>query len=131
VERGFALGPRPHLPDDGLFPERTSGAGEPAAGGPAPAPAAASLRVAPNPARAGESARIAAPIAWAGAPVDIVDVSGRVVRRLTLIAGGAAGRAEADWDGRDERGRRIAAGVYHGRLTIGETSHAVTIVRLP
>lgn len=108
------------------FPSGTSAAPEPVA-----APAVTPLRVAPNPARAGESVRIAAPLAAAGAQVDIVDVSGRVVRRLALVAGSANGPAQASWDGRDERGRAVAAAVYHARLASGERSSTIAIVRLP
>ncbi len=106
------------------LPSGTSALPEPVA-----APAV-SLRVAPNPAGAGESVRIAAPLATRGATLDIVDANGRVVRRLEFS--GAAGAAEAVWDGRDERGHITAAGVYHARLgTAGGKPLSVAIVRLP
>jgi photosystem II stability/assembly factor-like uncharacterized protein len=107
------------------FPRGTSGAGTPV-----PAPAVASLHVAPNPARAGEAVRIAAPIAGAGSPLDIVDVSGRVVRRLTLVAGGAEGAAEVLWDGRHARGLPVSPGVYYALLRGRAASPALPLVIL-
>jgi C1A family cysteine protease len=57
------------------------------------------------------------------APVELAvyDVSGRLVR---VLASGPrpAGPDTVTWDGRDEAGRRVAAGVYFARLTQGETS---------
>jgi subtilisin family serine protease len=65
--------------------------------------AAVALSVSPNPFAAG--ARIAAPGAGR---VEIVDVSGRIVRRATL----AGERPAFAWDGRDERGAEVRPGVY-------------------
>lgn len=47
--------------------------------------------------------------------VDVHDLSGRRVRR---IAGGVTepGRYAEVWDGRDERGSRVPAGVYFVRV---------------
>ena len=47
------------------------------------------------------------------------DLAGRLVR--TLVSGEPlpAGRHERDWWGRDERGRRVASGVYLYRLEAG------------
>jgi len=47
--------------------------------------------------------------------LDVVDVRGRLVRRL-LDGTRPAGRGEAAWDGRDEGGRVVASGVYLVRL---------------
>jgi hypothetical protein len=56
----------------------------------------------------------------AGGPVTlrIFDVRGRLVR---VLADGtrAAGRHMVEWDGRDERGRSVASGVYVYRLDAG------------
>lgn len=51
------------------------------------------------------------------APVElaILDVSGRLVRRLAAGAH-ARGRYTASWNGRDERGRRVASGTYFLRM---------------
>ncbi|HET7226093.1 MAG TPA: S8 family serine peptidase, partial [Candidatus Eisenbacteria bacterium] len=64
------------------------------------------LVAAPNPFTGGT--RLAVP---AGAPVDVLDVAGR--RRRTLVA-----RADgsAAWDGRDQAGRMVPAGIYFVRV---------------
>lgn len=49
----------------------------------------------------------------------VYDVRGRLVRTLLDRAALAAGRHEAAWDGRDDRGTRAAAGVYFSRLDVG------------
>jgi len=48
----------------------------------------------------------------------LYDALGRPVRRLV---GGAleAGAYRLDWDGRDERGKRVASGIYFIRLVAG------------
>ena len=52
------------------------------------------------------------------ADVEIVfyNLAGRPVRRLGL-PGQRAGRNEAVWDGRDERGRSVPPGLYLCRVT--------------
>ena len=62
-------------------------------------------------------------IAWAlSRPADvdlaIIDVTGR---RVTTLAAGhqAAGDHLASWNGRDEKGRRMAGGIYFVRMAIG------------
>jgi len=69
----------------------------------------------PNPCRRAEGALIAlaAPRA-AGASLRIYDVQGRLVRRLHE-GPVAAGLARFTWQGDDERGARVAAGVYFVR----------------
>jgi hypothetical protein len=77
--------------------------------------------VEPNPARAGQAARIAygVPRAAAGGSartvLTIVDLRGRVVRTL-VDAALAPGRYSALWDGTNDRGERAAAGIYFARL---------------
>jgi len=72
----------------------------------------------PNPFR--PETEIAFTIPSAG-PVElsVYDVGGRAVRRL---AAGArpAGRHAVTWDGRDDRGRRVTAGVYFCRLVVSD-----------
>jgi hypothetical protein len=58
----------------------------------------------------------------------IVDAGGRVVRRLP--ARHEAGKSEALWDGRDELGRRAAAGVYFCRAEGGLSAGARPLVLL-
>lgn len=67
------------------------------------------LTARPNPTRGpvtvrlvGGSARIT--------EVTVTDVQGRTVRRLSCTG------AETRWDGRDDQGRQVAAGVYHLRV---------------
>jgi len=52
-------------------------------------------------------------------PVDLVicDVSGRMIRRLESVARIDAGSHTTVWNGRDERGRPVASGIYFVRLT--------------
>jgi len=62
--------------------------------------------------------------------LSVYDVGGRLVRSL---ADGpwAAGRHVAAWDGRNEKGRRVAGGVYLMRLEVGGVSATapVTLIR--
>lgn len=58
----------------------------------------------------------------------VYDLRGGLVR--TLITGQPldAGRREAAWDGRDEQGNAVAAGVYLYRLQAGEFSEARSMI---
>ena len=49
--------------------------------------------------------------------LDIFDVQGRLVRRLTLAPGAAPSSARLAWDGRDDAKRRVASGRYWARVT--------------
>jgi hypothetical protein len=83
----------------------------------------------PNPARG--SATLRYRLAQPGdAQLDIYDLSGRRLRRLA--AGRlAAGEGVRRWDGRDESGRDVAAGVYWVRLRWagGESARRVVVLR--
>lgn len=85
---------------------------------PPAAPAALRLRPAhPNPVRAGATLRFDLP-APARARLAIFDVTG--ARARTLLDGPrGAGTHEVRWDGRDEGGRPVPAGVYFLRLEAG------------
>lgn len=48
--------------------------------------------------------------------VTILDIGGRVVRKLLLDAPYAAGTCEVMWDGRNQSGEVVASGVYFYRL---------------
>ena len=64
------------------------------------------------------------------ARLELFDAGGRRVR--TLLAGDlAAGDHEATWDGRDDRGRAVAAGAYVARLAGagGGCSLGLTLLR--
>lgn len=97
---------------------------------PAPPPAAASgPPVAwPNPFRSSTTIRYA--LASAGtSEVTIYDVAGRLVRRLANGAT-AAGETQVVWDGLDDRGERVASGVYLYRLSPGTAAQGRQIVFL-
>jgi hypothetical protein len=80
-------------------------------GDPAPPPERSALQVFPQPARAGVRI-VTAP--WGGASrLEILDLSGRLVRRIE-----GAG-ASFTWDGRAADGRPAPAGVYLARVTAG------------
>lgn len=72
------------------------------------------LRAAPNPFRAGTELRFALAEA-ADATLDIFDVSGRRIRSL-LTGRQEAGVHVVHWDGRDQRGTEVAAGIYFARF---------------
>lgn len=72
----------------------------------------------PNPARG--PVRLVFSLAQAGeARVDILDVAGRRVRGWTRVAT-AAGAVEQSWGLDDERGRRVASGVYLASVRVGD-----------
>lgn len=64
------------------------------------------------------------------ARLEVVDVSGRVVRTL-FDTEQAAGTTQASWNGRDDRGRNVVGGVYFVRLVTegSRVSKKVTLVR--
>jgi hypothetical protein len=80
-------------------------------------------RPVPNPVRSGAAVRLSAsgPSELLGA---VVDTRGRLVRSLY-------GHGGLDWDGRDEAGRPVAAGVYFLRVRSGgaEQQRKVTVLR--
>lgn len=84
------------------------------------APLALQLSAAPNPASGGTALRFALERA-AGGSLVIHDLAGRRVR---VLAHGMfeAGEHRIPWDGRDERGRALASGLYLARLEAGGRS---------
>ncbi len=66
------------------------------------------------------------------APVDLViyDASGRLVRSLVRISSHDAGRHSVSWDGRDQGGTEVAAGVYFAHLTVDSDSASSKMVLL-
>lgn len=94
---------------------------QPTAVEPRPAPGGLELALPqPNPSRSG--ATLAFWLARPGrATLDVVDVQGRRVRRL-LDGPLGAGEHKLRWDGRDDAGRLLPAGLYFERLRLeGET----------
>ena len=61
--------------------------------------------------------------------VDVLDVSGRRVRRL--VSGSlSAGEHRAAWDGRDDAGSSVRAGVYLTRVRAGNVESVVRVLRI-
>jgi hypothetical protein len=60
--------------------------------------------------------------------IDVYDVSGRRLRRLPLGEGEAG---VLRWDGRDDSGRRLPAGLYFARLTSGSLRAQARVVLIP
>ena len=61
--------------------------------------------------------------------LSVYDIAGRLVRRM--IDGVAErGRHTCEWDGRDEGGGPVSAGVYFVRLEVGERSAVRRMVLL-
>ena len=77
----------------------------------------------PNPITGSTTIRYDVPTAAGHIKLRVFDASGRLVRTL-LDGEGTTGRNGIFWDGTDERGRRVASGVYYYRL---ETEHRVMI----
>ena len=74
-------------------------------------PPALALSIQPTPSR-GEATIAWAPSGFAPVRIEIRDARGRVVRKLDATATAVSAR----WDGRDDRGRTVAAGVYFVKL---------------
>ena len=53
--------------------------------------------------------------------LDIFDVTGKVVRRLIGGEEMGPGTCIEYWDGTNERGGKVASGVYYYRLKVGKT----------
>jgi hypothetical protein len=60
----------------------------------------------------------------------IYDISGRLVRTLLPSRKRAPGAGEQVWDGSDESGRAVPAGVYWARLRSAEGERSVKLLRL-
>ena len=92
-----------------------------------PAPTAASLQAYPNPFNPRTTFVFTLPGAPA-ATLRVYDVAGRLVR--TLLENGDVGTTQAtvDWDGRDDAGRTVAAGIYIGRLESGGHTATTAVV---
>ncbi len=80
-----------------------------------------------NPQRGGASLRINGPDSEP-VTLQIVDAGGRVVRELT-VAGGA-GEQRLDWDGRDQAGQPVGAGLYMVLARGGRATAAAKVVVL-
>ncbi|MCK4236238.1 MAG: T9SS type A sorting domain-containing protein, partial [Candidatus Krumholzibacteria bacterium] len=61
--------------------------------------------------------------------LDIYDLEGRLVQRL-IDKPMHSGRHQIEWNGRDNRGRTVASGVYFYRLTAGKQTSAKKMILL-
>jgi hypothetical protein len=103
-------------PNDNVYAQHVAADGT-AGVTPLPPPAALALSPAwPSPARAGSAVTLRAALpAAAHVRLALFDVSGRRVRTLVDTARDA-GTFTATWDGRDDAGRAVRAGLYFARL---------------
>jgi len=86
--------------------------------------------VTPNPFRDEARFEIALPRPEA-VRVEVVDLQGRVVRHLTPASTRmAAGVTPMTWDGRNDKGRECATGIYFLRATLGGRPSTARIVRV-
>ena len=85
---------------------------------------------APNPFGPGTTIRYDVPVGAGRVTIEVFDVRGRRVREI-LDAVVPSGKHVARWDGRDEGGQGVAAGVYYCRLsaTDGERTIKMTLLR--
>ncbi len=116
----------------GSSPAVSGNSGLVASGGPAPSAGRASIFTfyppQPNPSTASVHLEWVQPHRGR-VRIDVFDVAGRRVAKV-LDESRDAGESFATWDGRDERGGEVAAGVYFVRLRAGETSSVRKLVRL-
>jgi hypothetical protein len=94
-----------------------------------PPAARLALRAAPNPSRGGLQLAIAADRAGVQR-LTVRDLQGRVVRRLAEGWRAAGARYES-WDGRDEAGARLPAGIYLLTLDAGGRTTTQRVTLLP
>jgi parallel beta-helix repeat protein len=87
-------------------------------GGPEPPSALALHPCAPNPFNPITTIRFDVPASGTRVAIVVYDVTGRRVRTL-VNEPQPAGRQSVVWDGRDDRGRGVASGVYFYRMTAG------------
>jgi hypothetical protein len=58
----------------------------------------------------------------------VYDISGRVVRNLDELSSVIASQSSVEWDGRDEKGRRLSPGIYFVRLSTADHSICQKVV---
>jgi hypothetical protein len=88
----------------------------------------ADVKTWPNPARGPMEVYYLAPVAGA-CDVSIYDIGGRLVKKLVSQSREPGGYTTT-WDGRDESGRRMPAGVYHARLNFSGEVRTQRLVML-
>lgn len=83
-----------------------------------------------NPSRAGAKFRLELPRA-ARVHVDLLDLAGRRVRELAASGSREAGVHAFTWDGADDAGARLPAGVFFARASVDGEQQVVRVVRMP
>jgi flagellar hook assembly protein FlgD len=100
----------------------------PTTAAPAAAPRAAVIAGShPNPFNPATTIVIELPQA-AAVTLRVHDAAGRLVRTLASAEAREAGRYEIAWNGRDEAGRAVPAGVYLARLRAGSDRDTARLV---
>ncbi len=92
-------------------------------------PAGLSLRAWPNPFQNKVMLEVSSRLA-AEVQLSVFDLRGRLVRRL-WIQSGNEGKRSLEWDGRDEKGGRLPAGIYLVKASSGIQEASARIVLLP
>jgi hypothetical protein len=87
------------------------------------------MSTAPNPSAGGTDVRFSVGSDTEAVRVEVFDVTGRRVRRL-VDGFVTPGTYRVSWTGSDERGSRVAAGVYFLRMTSGDYTKVQKVVRL-
>jgi len=85
------------------------------------------LLASPNPARMSTRIVPMGAVPGEGGTLGVYTVVGKLVRTIPV----GAGVAEVRWDGRDENGERVAAGLYLLRLQVGESTLTGRVVIRP
>ena len=65
-----------------------------------------------------------------GVELAVYDVAGRLQKRLDSRAIAVPGSYSVAWDGTDENGRRVPAGVYFYRLVTAQGVQTARVVRI-
>ncbi|MFN8179037.1 MAG: FlgD immunoglobulin-like domain containing protein [bacterium] len=87
----------------------------------------AMILVAPNPAR-GRTTLVLDVVRRGPEVLDLIDAAGRRVRSIEL-GELTPGRHSFEWDGRDDGGRPVAAGVYYAAPRSGASGTSIVLVR--
>jgi hypothetical protein len=93
-----------------------------------PVAVSAGIHAAPNPFRSAVGLRFD-PLRAGAVAVVVYDLAGRRVRSMDVLSRGP-GEHRATWDGRDDAGRSVAAGVYFVRVRGGGGDLAAKVLRL-
>ena len=89
-------------------------------------PSRARIDAWPNPFQKAVSLRLTSPTPGR-VSLEIFDLAGRRVRRLLSQARMPAGPSTLSWDGRDDQGALVSAGIYVARLTGGERARSAKL----